>query len=88
MTVIDLATRLNLPTSASENRCIVLLSRDGRPAGVTVDFVRDVMELDDDLVEKTGDEAALSELTTGLARLDSGLVLLLDVKLLVKQALL
>ena len=90
VTVIDLARRLGLDAQPSEGRCIVLVNRGARPVGLVVDGVRDVIVAEENMIEQTrgGNSQALSELATGIVRLDGEMILILDLKLLVKQILL
>ncbi len=89
VTVIDLARRLGLADIPTENRCIVLMNRGNRPVGLMVDGVRDVIVADEGMIEQSREGGgSLSELATGIVRLDDEMILLLDLKLLVKQVLL
>jgi purine-binding chemotaxis protein CheW len=89
VTVIDLAKRLGLSPSTSENRCIVLLNRAGRPVGLMVDNVQDVIVVNDDMIEQSRREVSQSfpELSRGIVRLQNGHVVLLDAGLLITQVL-
>jgi chemotaxis signal transduction protein len=100
VTVIDLAIRLALPAGSDNGRCIILIQGGqsgqgvqgaqggGRPVGMLVDNVRDVIVVDDAMVEIVADAQSLSELARGIIRIDGGQVLLLDVRRLMTQVLL
>ena len=90
MTIIDLARRLGLPELPSDQRCIVLLNRGNRPFGLMVDGVRDVVVVEENMIEQARDGAvqSLSEIAIGIVRLGDEKILLLDLKLLAKQVLL
>jgi purine-binding chemotaxis protein CheW len=89
VTVIDLSRRLGARDCDSSDRCIVLVNRGQRPVGLVVDRVRDVMDVNDEMIEQVGDtQQPLSELARGIVRLDTEMVLLLDLQLLASQSLL
>lgn len=89
VTVIDLARRLELPAGPPENRCIVVMHRGGRPVGLVVDSVQDVVAVDETEIEqpREGGEQSRSELVRGIVRLESGPAVLLDMAQLVGQVL-
>jgi purine-binding chemotaxis protein CheW len=88
VTVIDLAARLGIEAVHSEDRCIVLLQRPSRPVVIIVDRVRDVVPVEEGLVERSADANSFSGLATGIIKFESGPVVLLDTRLLVTQVLL
>jgi purine-binding chemotaxis protein CheW len=89
VTVIDLSVRLGLGDHAPDGRCIMLLNRGSRPVGMVVDAVRDVIVIDGSMLQ-TGSEGSvqsLSEVASGVVRLESGPVVLLDMRRLMAEVL-
>jgi purine-binding chemotaxis protein CheW len=89
VTVIDLAQRLGLGGKDVGDRCIMLMNRGSRPVGMVVDAVRDVIVVDEDMMEsaREGGAQSLSELATGVVRLEAGPVVLLDMRRLMAEVL-
>lgn len=83
--LIDANLRFGKPEKEYTDRtCIIIVDFDGTHAGLIVDTVEDVLEIDDSLI--TPPPAFSSDVparyVTGIGRLDTCMVLLLDSRLL------
>ena len=87
-TVLDLARRLDVGEVDRAEGSIVLVEHGAKTVGVGVDRVLDVQAVVASAIEPaTGDEAR-GGIAEGLVHLDGNVVVLLDVRQLVKQVLL
>ena len=82
VTVIDLRRRLRLPPAAPEQaRMSIVAEQDGELYGLLVDQVSDVLHLDASMFERNPPTLprCWADFSTGIFRLDGGLLVVLDV---------
>ena len=85
VTVIDLAARLEQPRAPDADGSILLIRYRDRLVGVAVDEVADVRGLDIDAGRAAASGGAIVD---GVATIDDGAVVVLDLEGLIKQVLL
>jgi purine-binding chemotaxis protein CheW len=77
--VVDLRLRLGLPERAPQPSTPIMVGRTGsRVVGLIADEVVDVLDLAPDRIDALDEAAASGGLVKGIARLDMGLVAVLD----------
>jgi purine-binding chemotaxis protein CheW len=84
VTVIDLAARLAGTTAAADGS-VVLAEHGSKQVGIAVDEVRDVEILAPERFEPATGDVARGGIVSGLAHLDNGVVIVLDVPAVVRQ---
>lgn len=85
ITVVDLARRLGGSSVVVEERSTVIVQSEGRLLGVLVDDVHDVQTLEEEGIAPPGE--AHGGIISELGHLNDRVVLLIDVKELVRQTL-
>jgi purine-binding chemotaxis protein CheW len=81
--VFDLQERFwGNPYQAGGESRVVIITQDKQKVGIIVDAVTEVMTIDDTIVESAPSmvSSVSSDFITGIARIESGLVILLDVR--------
>jgi len=84
--VMDVRMRFNLPELAYNDRtCIIVVNTGLIVVGLVVDEVSEVLVIPDNRIEKVnrGDQGVASRCIRGMAKLDSGVKILLNLKELV-----
>lgn len=76
----DLASRLGVNVSATEDAKIIIIDTTAGTAGIIVDAVEEVLTIDDDQLDTTS--IASNELMNGIVKIDDRLIVLLDAELL------
>ncbi len=87
--VVDLRKRFNLPeTEISRESRIVVVDIDGQDIGMIVDAVTEVLRISSDQIEPPSNMIAAggSDYIVGIAKLESQLVLLLDLERVLTSA--
>ena len=87
--VVDLRKRFNLPeTEISRENRIVVVDIDGQDIGMIVDAVTEVLRISSDQIEPPSNMIAAggSDYIVGIAKLESQLVLLLDLERVLTSA--
>jgi purine-binding chemotaxis protein CheW len=74
--VSDLARRLGVSASYSEDSKIVIIETDGETVGMVVDAVDEVLSIDDDQLDTT--TVADPQIVRGIAKIDQRLVVVLE----------
>jgi purine-binding chemotaxis protein CheW len=74
--VSDLARRLGVSASHSEDSKIVIIETDGETVGMVVDAVDEVLSIEDDQLDTT--TVADPQIVRGIAKLDQRLVVVLE----------
>src|SRR5687768_9984746 len=87
-TVLDLARRLDVGEVDRAEGSIVLVEHGAKVVGVGVDRVLDVQQVASSEIEPATGDAARGGISQGLVHLGGDVVVLLDVRQLVKQVLL
>ena len=87
VTVLDLAARLSADGCVTPDASIILVEHGPKLVGLAVDEVRDVQPLPADRLEAATGELARGGIVRGLGHLDDAVVIVLDVAMIVRQAL-
>ena len=79
--IIDLHRRLNVAAAINENSCVIICDLASNQIGLVVSSVNQVLNLSEKQIGPRPDVAGSQKRSyiTGLAKLDSGMVLLIDV---------
>ena len=80
--VFDMRILLGLPEAGSGTPVVIILDLDGRPAGIVVDAVSQVVALTDDDAKPlphAGQELAAAAYIRGVASLQEGMLVVLDI---------
>ena len=87
VTVLDLGLRIGSKAVDRTDGSVILVDHGGRLVGLGVDEVRDVQPVSADQIEAATDEAS-GGIVRGLAHVGEAVVVLLDVREIVRQVLL
>jgi len=87
--VLDLRMVLGLPSAGyGLSTPIVVIEPSGRPVGVVVDDVTDVITIDEECFEPPGDSYPISQYLKAVCKLEEGMLLLFDAEKLLGGGLL
>ena len=87
VTVLDLAARLSADGRVTSDGSIILVEQGPKLVGLAVDDVRDVQPLPAGGLEAATGDLARGGIVRGLGHLDDAVVIVLDVAMIVRQAL-
>lgn len=86
--VVNLRARFGLPRETEKKNRIVIIGAQNRHYGLLVDEVRDIVELTEEVIDREASAAVgiSDEFITGIARIDRGLIVLLDIPRIITSA--
>ena len=87
VTVIDLVARLGAGVADARDGSIIMVEWGTRAVGLAVDEMRDVQAVSEEAIDAAGTATAagVASSVRGMARVGDGLVVLLDVRAVVRQ---